>query len=911
MGSDNNGNSNGSIPVGDIQFYDNYQPPLEAGDYVITVHQEVESTTLAGDGKPLNTTFPAEQKFSIKAPRFALDPGDVHSVFPPAGSSGIFDQNLPHIVLTKRNLPWERYLVAENKTTPWLALLLFSPDEIVAPRAPVTSTLANPSRAGTYKVSEILQPPAGTMGPAIELESQDNADMQCRAIDISTSTFTKVTPRFDASKSVDDLKYLTHCRLVNTTDKAILSTKDNGWSSVVIGNRFPAPGAGPVLSVTLSEEGLNYTSAPTVVFSGGGGAGATATAQVEDGVIVSLTLTAGGSGYTSAPDIAFSGGEGSGATAKAQIGAPWVAHLVSLEGFENYLVDAPSWPASVTNVRLVSLYSWNFTCLSETGDFHDLMLNMIAGQPKGGGGLLLRLPGAATTPAPDSIEAKVEQALNDGYTAVSYETMVGDQTFAWYRGPFTPAPRPDFEGGPYNSAAAAMIYDQANGIFDQSYAAAWQTGRLLALADQSFGSKLLQWRREGHRVMNLLSSRLDSSKVQALVGTPDASRHTPETVSQLHALLKPDLVSASFMNHLAGDFSVTVAPRLTQTSLAEPNQGGNNASPAAMTVQVQASQTMLATPAVQQLSSDVPPATNHVQAFHAMLATPAVQQVLTDKQSAAVKDDATPLSYITKWLGELCLLYDVPFVNLVPDARMLPQESIRFFYVDPNYIEALMMGALSIGIQCTRDVHMQAVLFPGVSDAAHQSKLAVRDQRLGQTAPPTDLPAVSTTMTGLLLRSAVVSGWPGLEVRAYRDKQGTDQINLLRMDHVSPDVLLCLFPEAPACIEISEPKESLAFGHEDNFEVALRWVTNEPPKNRLIGNITRQTVKIKEPPDTGATHSYFRSNDPGPVLKVAAWKDYLQTQLNNAYGNGDITLGPADFAIQMVRAPEELVLVNS
>jgi hypothetical protein len=900
MGSNNNGNGNGSIPVSDIRFYDNYQPPLDAGDYVISVHQKVDSTALAGDGKPLNTTFPAQQSFSIKAPRFALDPGDIHSVFPPAGSSGMFDQNLPHVVLTKRNLPWERYLVAENKTTPWLALLLFSPDEIVAPPAPATSTLTNPSRAGTYKVSEILQPPAGTMGPVINLESQDNADMQCRAIDISTSTFTKVTPRFDASNSVDDLKYLTHCRLVNTTDKAILSTKDNGWSSVVIGNRFPAPGAGPVLSVELIEEGLNYTSAPTVVLSGGGGTGAAATAGIDDGVIVSLTLTAGGSGYTSPPSITFSGGEGSGATATTQIGAPWVAHLVSLEGFENYLVDAPAWPASVTQVRLVSLYSWNFTCLSETGNFRDLMLHLINGQPKGGGGLLLRLPGPATEPAPDSLEAKVAQSLNDGYTAVSYDTMVGDQTFAWYRSPFIPAPNPDFEGGPYNSAAAAMIYDQNSGLFDQSYAAAWQTGRLLALADQSFGSKLLQWRREGHRVVNLLSSRLNSSKVQALVGTPDVSQHTPETVSHLHALLKPDLVSASFMNHLAGNFSDTLAPRLAQTSLADPNQAGNGGS----NDQVQASQAMLATPAVQQVSSDVQtaPTTNHVRAFHTMLATPAVQQVLNDKQTAALKDDApTPLSYITKWLGELCLLYGVPFVNLVPDARMLPQESLRFFYVDPNYVEALMMGALSIGIQCTRDVHIQGVLYSGVSDAAHQAKLAVRDQRLGQT-PATDLPAVSTTITGLLMRSAVVAGWPGLEVRAYKDKLATQRINLLRMERVAPDVLLCLFADVPACIQISEPKESLAFGHEDDFDLDLRWVTNEPP-GRLIGEIIDgHTVKI---------NSYFRSADPGPVLKVAAWQGYLQTQLNNAYVNGNITLGPADFAIQMIRAPEELVLVNS
>jgi len=873
MSSNNYGN--GSIPVGDIRFYDNYLPPLDAGDYVISVQQTVASTTLAADGKAINQTFPAQQLFSVLAPRFALDPVDIHSVFPPADSSGMFDQNLPHIVLTKRNLPWERYLVEGNQTTPWLALLLLSPDEIIAPATPVTTGLANPSRAGTCKVSEVLNPPAGTLGPQIELESQDDPDMSCRAIDISTTTFTRITPRFDASAAatVDDLKYLAHCRQVNTTDKAILSTKDNGWFSVVIGNRFPGPGTDPVLNVELIEEGLNYTTAPTVTISGGGGTGATAIAEVDAGVIVSLTLTAGGSGYNSAPTITFSGGEGSGATAVAQIGAHWIAHLVSLEGFENFLVDTPTWPGSTNNVRLVSLYSWNFTSLSETGNFRDLMLNLIKDQTKGGDGLLLRLPVEPSPQPAGSSQAKVQQALNEGYTALDYETMVGDRTFAWYRGPLLPAPKPDFDGGPYNTVAAAMVYDQSNGLFDQSYAAAWCTGRLLALSDQSFGSKLLQWRRAGNRLINLLSGRLNSPKVQALVGSPSISKKTSKTVAHLHALLKPDLVSASFMDHLVGNFSTKVAPKITQGSLPKRKLKANRKPNAAMPT--------------------------HVHAIRAMFASPAVQQVLADVHDATLADnDPTPLSYITKWLGELCLLYGVPFVNLVPDARMLPQESLRFFYVDPNYIEALRMGALSIGVQSTRDHLYQGVMYGKVSDAAHQAKLGVRDQRLGQTQPPTDLPAVSTTMTGLLMRSAVVSGWPGLEVRAFKDTQGTQRINLLRMDRLSPDVLLCLFPEVPAHIEISEPKESLAFGHEDDFDVDLRWVTG-----KLIGEIiSGQTLKI---------NTFFRSADPAPALKVSEWKTFLQTKLNQASGNGNITLGPADFAIQMVRAPEELVLVNS
>src|SRR5215216_3803934 len=84
----------GSIPAGHIRFYDNYQPPLEASDYVISVQQRVQSADVT---PPLDQSFPAAapltQAFSVAAPRFALDPADIHSVFPPENSGGAFAQN--------------------------------------------------------------------------------------------------------------------------------------------------------------------------------------------------------------------------------------------------------------------------------------------------------------------------------------------------------------------------------------------------------------------------------------------------------------------------------------------------------------------------------------------------------------------------------------------------------------------------------------------------------------------------------------------------------------------------------------------------------------------------------------------------------------------------------------------------
>jgi hypothetical protein len=48
-----------------------------------------------------------------------------------------------------------------------------------------------------------------------------------------------------------------------------------------------------------------------------------------------------------------------------------------------------------------------------------------------------------------------------------------------------------------------------------------------------------------------------------------------------------------------------------------------------------------------------------------------VQQLLVETQGTVSDDDSdSPLKYIVKWLARLCVLTPVPFVNLVPDARI-------------------------------------------------------------------------------------------------------------------------------------------------------------------------------------------------------------------------------------------------
>jgi hypothetical protein len=161
---------------------------------------------------------------------------------------------------------------------------------------------------------------------------------------------------------------------------------------------------------------------------------------------------------------------------------------------------------------------------------------------------------------------------------------------------------------------------------------------------------------------------------------------------------------------------------------------------------------------------------------------------------------------VSAWLAQLALLYGVPFSYLVPDYRMLPPESIRFFYLDPNWTARLQEGALAIGSSSTRDLITNRQLAVRLKPELDQAAALVRS-KLRHVTP--DQVTVGGAITGFLLRSIAVSGWPGLEVRGTQSGQ---PIDLLRMDTLSPEVLLVLFAGVPDDVQINEPPEGLHFG---------------------------------------------------------------------------------------------------
>ncbi len=65
---------------------------------------------------------------------------------------------------------------------------------------------------------------------------------------------------------------------------------------------------GQTQNLIVTAGGAGYGAAPGVTLVGGGGTGATATATISGGAVVSVTVTNPGSGYTSAPTVVFASG---------------------------------------------------------------------------------------------------------------------------------------------------------------------------------------------------------------------------------------------------------------------------------------------------------------------------------------------------------------------------------------------------------------------------------------------------------------------------------------------------------------------------------------------------------------------------------------------------------------------------
>lgn len=723
---------------GTVEFVQHVLPGLDAGAYLLRVTETLSTQATA----PSNSYY-----FSVRGARFALNPADVFATYPPDQAQGEFNGTLPHVVLVNRTLPWQRFptLVQPPRFFPdsthdrdvpsWLAVLLFDADDEAA-------HAGFNAQGRTGKVRELFIPQgagsgvghsgfweAGSAGPTSPnlqgfLDDGETPDDPCQLIDVPMSLFWQVAP------SVDDLTMMAHVRKVKLISKATqngVAPGRNDLSGVpgtsdfalVLGNRVPKAGVRSFAHL-VSLEGL----APFLPVDPASG---------DDGAEITFPMQATGTG-----------------------GSPVVP--IGADGF----------------MRLVSLARWSFTSTGDSSHFEQLVSALA---PKTAAtppdyAIGMPLPAASGAEAPPAQAAR--KALAMGFTALRHRTRAGGATVSWYRGPLLPAPlTSQLLPASLSSSDAASRYDPASGMFDLSYAGAWQIGRLLGVQDTRFSTLLVNWRRQ-----NLADavSRMEAIVVQQTLDAIGAQLHDDTLIYPLLQAFLP----------------VQAAPPAVALAALQPTQQLYGAGPGALTRRVLRS------------------------GFHrAVLRDPAALAPLMNDALAV------PLE-IYQWLASLKLLQGVPFRYLVPDETMLPPESIRFFHLDMNWVDALLDGALSIGRngapaspQGTHDSAVRTQVQRATTIHARRS----RPQALGLMAPAAPAPRATQgaqaleSVSGFLVRSELVKGWPGLEVNGYA-ADGT-LLDIVRFERLAPTVLLCLFEKdgkTLAQLDIHEPAEGLHFG---------------------------------------------------------------------------------------------------
>lgn len=180
------------------------------------------------------------------------------------------------------------------------------------------------------------------------------------------------------------------------------------------------------------------------------------------------------------------------------------------------------------------------------------------------------------------------------------------------------------------------------------------------------------------------------------------------------------------------------------------------------------------------------------------------QDIPTTFTNTAIENMEIPLAIKTMF-QELQLLYGVPLAYLIANEQLLPKESLRYFVVDENWVQALLEGFCSVGRVHPKDMESDALLLPYLFQQAALTKHHVRLQLLQQNI--TEKVSEEIT-TGVLLRSSLVELYKGLEVTTTTDAS----VNMIRMERLSNDILVCLFSGQLESICFSEPKESSTFG---------------------------------------------------------------------------------------------------
>lgn len=432
-------------------MYDNHLPSLRAGTYKI----EVQQTLTVGSNDSLTLDLPERKdasgkntgeknlEFTVAGEHYAINPLQMDSIFPPAGSMGDFSLVLPHIILNRSTLPWENKAGDGVNTTPWLALLLFHEEE-----------LADSEGNAAGKDFFVKHIPISEWVPK-QSSSEKEEQVSVLVCTKATGWDSHIIPTYN------ELPLFTHVRSTNGVGKA-----------VVVCKRLPQKDKKNIVHLVSLEDCFNETGE----FVGKSFEGELALVSLKsweffcnDHFIISEELIES----STLPD---------------ELQKESLRKMKGREYFkdEDIIADYKE-EASVNSIPESLLTTFRI------GQLPQILKH------------LNRTPSNLRLPDPDTaIQDEALNGIRAGYADLPYQLKTGKKISAYYRGPIVPkAESQSGDWGPLFHADKALRYIREVNKLDVSYAAAWELGKLLAIKDKNFSVALYKWKRTCYQTIKL------------------------------------------------------------------------------------------------------------------------------------------------------------------------------------------------------------------------------------------------------------------------------------------------------------------------------------------------------------------------------------------------------------------------
>jgi hypothetical protein len=441
-------------------------------------------------------------------------------------------------------------------------------------------------------------------------------------------------------------------------------------------------------------------------------------------------------------------------------------HLVSIENIENVKSNP-----SGKRVAMCTLHSWTYNVFpTGTPTLQDRMKSL------GDTRSILRPPPSVIdslgkdSSMPPNILSRLKARAQSGYTLVRYRVSTGEQTIAFTRSPFVPGqviyPIPNLPPQSLTSGTDLQILDQPLGIMDITYASAWQLGKSLALADRTFTTALVRMRTQ-------LAKQGGKLARQELVKRHGFYLTLEDTIASLTSSL--DEIFALPKKAARTDAPSQLSDRSTKPLL----------------------DLSMANPELYALFD------HHCSKVISTLSAAVDGTMFAEHNTAVSADWQRVFSFVLNCL----YLYDIPPHYLLPDPALLPAESLCFFTIDKNWIDALIDGALSLANNQLPE-----------ADKVTRNKIREKIQEYLDEVDPALGYKPQVPTYGMLLRSDIVSRFPGLSIRAPNLNPADLRAPILRQTVIAEGTLLVLFDRVPGSEEL--PSLTIQMPpHEQRFSV--------------------------------------------------------------------------------------------